>query len=346
MDRLAKVELQCIMRFLPMESLVVLQRCSRFLLQAADDDFSWACTNPVAYNERHQGVAARRVLLKVNAETIQYCAQVTRRIVHLTTSTPKHLDAEKFPRLKHITIWEEARTKDITRSLAEMPSLSSVDLAGVSPYEPLDWLATLPHLTSLCGTIQVYGTLDDRDLQRQRLPQLHPPALYHSLAACMHVHRLELTFFEQSSHMVDFLVAPWASQFASQLRHLDLCFPPVRVTSEHWRAAFTQMTSLETLRLKVCGCYIACLSQVDAAPKLETIELRVSEGYDAYNNRIGRPIVPSLDMLQQLLARAPRVNLTIIFQDRNAEISLRIAQRDLVPHINTERVSFSVSFAS
>jgi len=113
------------------------------------------------------------------------------------------------------------------------------------------------------------------------------------------------------------------------------------VTAERWRAAFSQLTGLETLRLTACGCYIACLSQIDAAPKLQSVELRVYDGYDAQYQRINRPIVPSLDMLQQLIVRAPRINMSIIFLETGAATSFAIAQSDLAPHINPERVSFS-----
>ena len=324
------------MRFLSRSNIARLQRCSRSLLNAADDDFAWACVEPVNYVQKRRGVAARHVPLRTSTAEHHF-DQIMHRIVRLTMRKPKYLSAKNVSRLKHITIWEGARTKDnVLRALAGLPRLSSVDLVECSPYdESLGWLADLPRLASLRATVQVFCMRSEL-LQRGNFPLLDLPVFY-SIAACTHVRRLELTCFE-SSRVVDFLAAPWVSQFASQLRHLGLRHPSVDVTAARWRAAFTQLTRLETLQLDVRGCYIACLSQVDAALQLQSVDLRVCKGYYTQSRR---PVVPSLDMLQQLVARAPRLKLAIVFYEHNASIALDMAQRDLAPHINPANVSFA-----
>jgi hypothetical protein len=264
LSHLAAVELQLCMHFLDKVSLLYLARCSRFLLHCASTDFAWRFQPmlqlTLSPSLADVGSRLRRSLLRFCDIRLVWMPDVDKEPV----SDAEIVAVAEVPRLRSLNairrvdfnsdvaarLWQlmqrdclktlhlRNRTNasfDLSSLVTAQSALSTLSLA-VTVFERKDYLLPLSNLqclTNLSVNADLAGGED----------------MLSALASCMHLSRLYI-IHAKSTHISALL----SRSSMSSLRKLHIVNGKFSLEDsvESWKAAFGNLTNLESLNIKSC----------------------------------------------------------------------------------------------
>jgi hypothetical protein len=308
LDRLATVELQLCLQFLDAKSKLKAARCSRRLLQAADQPFAWHGP-PVAMSSRRRpqlGSHIRQSLLrhapialmlvcKMSAEEMAAIPRLqTLHVVYRISDDFAH-QLLALPSLRELQTLQ--MPLDLPPSTLQLlPTLSALHtlkcwMSDDSAY--WSWLPAMPALTHLDLTCMVARPI--------------PPTLIDAIGQCAQLQTLRLQYPRFSAGaFARFCSAP----AMRRLRHLKLDSFHAQLTVEEYRAAFSALAQLESLRLQWVHGVDRLLPHLAHAPTLRTLTITCKAESPADAETYGARL-PNRDALRQLLAAAPLLQVRL-----------------------------------
>ena len=305
---MATVELQLCLQFLDKRSKLRAARCSRRLLQAADHPFAWQGPSVAvsSFRQPQLGSLIRRSLLR--HAPIALCL--------LTDSELAAAEVAAIPRLRELVIdsWGSIDFDPQLLSLPSLQGLQTLRLVCQLPLSTLRLLATLPAL----HTLECSEWDEDEPADWSWLPAIPaltnldlaytvgvsvPLPLLDAIGQCAQLQSLQLQYPTFPAGGFSRLCSTPAMR---QLRHLDLVSPRAhggRLTADEYRAAFSALARLKSLRLASVKGIVLLLPHLAHAPALRTLTIscEADRPEDAYSFGGTQP---SCEVLRRLLTAA------------------------------------------
>jgi hypothetical protein len=307
LDQLATVELQLMLQFLDTTSKLKAARCSRHLLQAADHPFAWQGP-PVAVSSRGRqklGSLIRQSLLRHASIALTLDSRLTAAevaaIPRLRELDTFHCDScdlppmlLSLPSLQGLQTLRASFGMPLRALLPSLPALSKLECWVTVGSSDWSWLAAVPALTDLSLACSMGVPLPLRD----------------AIGECAQLQSLQLRSPTFPAGAFGRLCSTPALRQLRQLDLVNLGAHGVRFTDDEYRAAFSCLAQLESLRLMSVNGVDRLLPHLVHAPALRRLIIPC----DAQNPEVADSLGsthPSRNELHSLLTAAPLLQVRL-----------------------------------